>query len=384
MHGILTPAYNGRKKEEKIMIYVSGIHALNIPCSLETCGDWHSSALRWKDVDIRDSSKSIFGDYGIESGHRIPHHEGTYNVANTIRALLDLIDDGNFAQAQGMNSAFICNPAYDSEVFEKVYLLSSRDNWHEISAFMGREYRTKWLRFLKGKEKGAVSFSLSDQAASDEDVKRGISKNVHEDFMRCFLSFLNRHSAGYILKGGAALMLFYGLDRFSGDIDLDGTGRGEICAIAEEFCRENGCSFATEKDTPLTLVLLFSRDGGSTLRVTVSFRRRSLPCEDVTRIDGILVYGISTLCMMKTNAYLQKERMRDLFDLSFIVSRYSDALSAEAFDYAAEAISYRGGSEQLEYIIATQRDSLVDKKAFARIFKEAVRILGVVSDTDQA
>ena len=179
--------------------------------------------------------------------------------------------------------------------------------------------------------------------------------------------------------------LFYGLDRFSGDIDLDGTGRGEICAIAEEFCRENGCSFETEKDTPLTLVLLFSRDGGSTLKVTVSFRRRSLSCEDVTRIDGILVYGISTICIMKTNAYLQKERMRDLFDLSFIVSRHSDALSAEAFDYAAEAISYRGGSEeQLEYIIATQRDSLVDKKAFARIFKEAVRILGVASDNDQA
>lgn len=364
------------------MIYVSGIHALNIPCSLETCGDWHSSALRWEDIDIRDSSKSIFGDYGIEPSHRIPHHEGTYNVANTIRALLDLIDDGNFAQAQGMNSDFICNPAYDSEVFEKVYLLSSRDNWHEISAFMGREYRTKWLRFLKGKENGAVSFSLSDQAASDEDVKRGISKNVHEDFMRCFLSFLNRHSAGYILKGGAALMLFYGLDRFSGDIDLDGTGRGEICAIAEEFCRENGCSFATEKDTPLTLVLLFSRDGGSTLRVTVSFRRRSLPCEDVTRIDGILVYGISTLCRMKANAYLQKERMRDLFDLSFIVNKYFDELDYELLLNVAEAISYKGDLKQFDYLVATQHDEFIDDDALAESFMNAIDKLGLLTDRD--
>ena len=152
MHGILIPAYNERKKEEKIMIYVSGIHALNIPCSLETCGDWHSSALRWKDVDIRDSSKSIFGDYGIESGHRIPHHEGTYNVANTIRALLDLLDDGNVAQAQGMNEDFICNSAYDEEVFEKVFLLRDRCNWDKINAFMGKEYKMKWVRFLRRKE----------------------------------------------------------------------------------------------------------------------------------------------------------------------------------------------------------------------------------------
>lgn len=148
--------YNNKKKKGgKIMIYISGIHALNIPCSLDTCGDWHSSALRWKDIDIRDSSKSIFGDYGIEPGHKIPRHDGIYNVANTIRALLDLIDDGNFAQAQGMNDDFISNPVYDEEVFEKVHLLRSRDNWDKISAFMGKEYKMKWLRFLKEEENHA-------------------------------------------------------------------------------------------------------------------------------------------------------------------------------------------------------------------------------------
>jgi len=24
------------------MKYITGIHALNLPCSLDTCGDWHS------------------------------------------------------------------------------------------------------------------------------------------------------------------------------------------------------------------------------------------------------------------------------------------------------------------------------------------------------
>ena len=29
------------------MKYISGINALNLPCSLDTCGDWHTSALQW-------------------------------------------------------------------------------------------------------------------------------------------------------------------------------------------------------------------------------------------------------------------------------------------------------------------------------------------------
>ena len=48
------------------MEYISGIHALNLPCELETCGDWHTSALQWKRPLMRESNGSLFGDYGIE------------------------------------------------------------------------------------------------------------------------------------------------------------------------------------------------------------------------------------------------------------------------------------------------------------------------------
>lgn len=34
------------------MKYVSLIHALNLPCSLDTCGDWHTSALQWDSPNI--------------------------------------------------------------------------------------------------------------------------------------------------------------------------------------------------------------------------------------------------------------------------------------------------------------------------------------------
>lgn len=134
------------------MLYLSGIHALNVSCKLLTCGDWHASGINWHSFVLLESETSIFGDYGIEQGKTIPNNPGTFNVANHIRALLDLLVQGNYSIAQGMNEDFICNDSYTEEIFQKVSLTKSLSNWPEIDRFMGREYHTEWLRF-KEREK---------------------------------------------------------------------------------------------------------------------------------------------------------------------------------------------------------------------------------------
>ena len=129
------------------MEYITGIHALNLPCSLLTCGDWHQSAIQWERQTFQDTSRSFFGDYGIEFNVSIPEHAGVYSVANHIRALLDLLEQGNFSLAQGMNKDFICNDDYTKEVFAKVASMKVLPNWVEIDRFMGREYYSRWLDF---------------------------------------------------------------------------------------------------------------------------------------------------------------------------------------------------------------------------------------------
>jgi hypothetical protein len=131
------------------MKYVSGVHALNLPCELLTCGDWHQSGIQWHSVPLLESAGSLFGDYGIESGKSIPEHEGTFNVANHIRALLDLLEQGKFSVAQGMNNDFICNEEYNKEVLNMVLLLRGSEHWERIDRFMGREYHSKWLDYKK-------------------------------------------------------------------------------------------------------------------------------------------------------------------------------------------------------------------------------------------
>ncbi len=74
------------------MKYISGIYALNLRCSLETCGDWHTSSFSWEKLHFWESEGSFFGEYGIEPVIFVPEHEGEpLYQANHIRALLDML-----------------------------------------------------------------------------------------------------------------------------------------------------------------------------------------------------------------------------------------------------------------------------------------------------
>ena len=133
------------------MLYISGHQALNLPCSLETCGDWHTSALRWDKLDLRESNNSIFKDYGIEECASVPYHKGKYMIANTIRAALDLMIDSRFGVLQGLKEDYICNDKYTEELFNMVLKLKDEHNWENINQFMKREYLLEWCEFIGGK-----------------------------------------------------------------------------------------------------------------------------------------------------------------------------------------------------------------------------------------
>lgn len=93
------------------MKYVTGRHAMNLPCSLGTWGDYRTFAVNWDKLTILDSEDSVFGDYGIETGRTIPFlaDNKEYNIANHIRAFLDLLTIGGYASAEGMKEEYICD-----------------------------------------------------------------------------------------------------------------------------------------------------------------------------------------------------------------------------------------------------------------------------------
>lgn len=130
------------------MRYITGIHALNIHTMPDVCGDWHRGALNWQKVCWQESNQSIWGDYGIIESRFVPELNQTCNVANTIRALLDVIANQQFFYAQGMKNDYICNEKYTNEIFKKVLMLRDQPDWAAIDAFMQSEYKMRWVRYV--------------------------------------------------------------------------------------------------------------------------------------------------------------------------------------------------------------------------------------------
>jgi Uncharacterized conserved protein len=346
------------------MLYVSGVHALNISCILETCGDWHQSAIQWKNIPLIESEESIYGDYGIELNKKVPEHTETFAIANHIRALLDLLQDGKFSVAQGMKNDFICNDKYTDEIFQKVSLLKKNKNWNEIDNFMKKEYLSRWSDF-------------NEQVITLPENNSWRVK--HRVVMTEFLKYLNEKSNDFVLKGGTALMICYGLDRFSEEIEMDGV-QGNISGIIVDFCNNEGYSYSIVKDTDIAKSYVI--DYGDTerpVKVEVFFRRKSIDPDEVDRIQGISVYKVEYICIMKVNAYNRNHKIRDLYDLMYICNNFWEQLSADVKSAVREAFSYKN-IEYFTYLTKNQTDNLIDNSKLAASFLLMYDRLGLVVD----
>ena len=139
------------------MLYITGLQALNLNCSLKTFGDWHQSSLSWKVLDFVESEDSFYGDYGLEVNCHIPCHEGSFLVANHLRAILDLLLRQEFSILQGMRYNFIGVDLYDEEFFNLVYCMHVLPYWSKIDEFMRNEYFMKWVRFMEVNNGGKLA-----------------------------------------------------------------------------------------------------------------------------------------------------------------------------------------------------------------------------------
>ena len=207
-------------------------------------------------------------------------------------------------------------------------------------------------------------------------------KQAHREVIFSFLRYLNEASGCYVLKGGTALLSCYGLDRFSEDIDLDGQSP-EIVQIVEDFCVREGytCRVAKDTDTVRRCMIHYG-SVGKPLKVEVSYRRREIPADETAVVNGILVYRIEPLCIMKANAYAGRDKIRDLYDLTFICNHFFDELSPQAVALVRSALEFKG-IEQFDYITREQSDELVDTSKLAGDFLELFDRLGLLYDSEE-
>ena len=205
-------------------------------------------------------------------------------------------------------------------------------------------------------------------------------RELHGKVIADFMAFLNAKSSSFILKGGTALYLCYNLDRFSEDIDLDGREKG-LTAVVADFCESQGYSFRVAKETgTVERCMVNYGNEGKPLKIEASFRRKVIAEDETQTINGIQVYKIEQLCIMKINAYTNRDKIRDLYDVTFICKQYFDNLSPQTITLMRSAVEYKG-VEQFDYIIKDQYDELIDNEKLSEDFLTMYDRLGLLYDS---
>jgi len=162
-------------------------------------------------------------------------------------------------------------------------------------------------------------------------------RELHVLFMREILLAINSKNYPTYLKGGTALLLCYGLDRFSEDIDLDSEKSFNLENTIKEASKKLDIvidSINVPKDTETTKRYKVHYNGDMYLKIETSFRNK-INENDVSVKNGIRVYNPDVILGMKFSAiYGERARTkaRDFHDVVFLAKNYGSLFSKEQID----------------------------------------------------
>ncbi len=178
-----------------------------------------------------------------------------------------------------------------------------------------------------------------------------------------------------VLKGGTALLLCYGLDRPSEDLDFDsskkmGLERRIEAALGHDY-RIDAIKTLKNTETVQRLRLSYTHlESGiqRSLKIETSFRVDPA-ANQINAIAGIRVYKLETLFRQKVQALFQRTTGRDLYDVAFILGKNEfkpdrDLLTRLHQDFKNPT---RFGEIEQQFREAFQTDPLLSRYDFDKI-----------------
>ncbi|WRA80664.1 nucleotidyl transferase AbiEii/AbiGii toxin family protein [Helicobacter pylori] len=189
--------------------------------------------------------------------------------------------------------------------------------------------------------------SLSEQALNHEKLMRAIVKNLADTPM--------------VLKGGTALYLGYGLNRFSEDLDFD-------CHKKINLLGRVKSAIHIKKDTDSVgryMVRYATKDNKEeqTLKLEISYRDAPKESE-VNVIEGMRIAKIERIIDNKLCACFDGEhtrtKARDLFDLHFLAKHYEEHFN---LDLASRLKDFSKDPDKLvsDYLVDVKLDALLNQ-----------------------
>ena len=188
------------------------------------------------------------------------------------------------------------------------------------------------------------------------------------NFMREILQYIGEN---FILIGGTALRFFYGSDRYSEDLDFDSMGSGLNILKKLETHKDFKTWKIYEKKTTKSSTRLTIDYGGKSdfgaypLKIDISGRdkiRLRAGLLKYSKINNINVYNIETLIDMKSAAFCSRNKIRDFYDIGFLLEKYPEHFELKTLADIANKIEYNGAAElNAQLMLAMEEQNLVDR-----------------------
>lgn len=154
----------------------------------------------------------------------------------------------------------------------------------------------------------------------------------HEKLMVSILK--NLSDTLLVLKGGTALYLGYGLNRFSEDLDFDSSKKlnllNKIRSSAPHGIVIDDINVKKDTDTVSRYIVNYhvtNTDIDDSLKIEISYRTPA-PAEQITIKDGVRFSSVERIIDNKLHAAYDGDNIRtkgrDLFDLHFLARQYPE------------------------------------------------------------
>lgn len=183
--------------------------------------------------------------------------------------------------------------------------------------------------------------------------------DYQEERLKIIQEILPLLGDNFVLKGGTALKLYYGLDRYSEDIDLD-CKSSNMNFLNKLKLHKNFKSWVINIKKHTQTVFRVMIDYGSQspmgaypLKIEVSNRNKDAIRNNLLKtqkIANVNVYNIDELIKMKISAFNGRDKIRDFYDLGFLLQNFPQHFTQERLFHIKERIFYLG-KEELEKLL---------------------------------
>lgn len=194
----------------------------------------------------------------------------------------------------------------------------------------------------------------------------------------------------FILKGGTALRFYYGLDRYSEDLDFDSIGSNmDITKQLKKHKDFNSWQIYEKKVTQSSVRLTIDY-GAKTdlgiypLKIDISGRDKIRLRNNLlkySKINGVNVYNIETLVDLKSLAFCQRDKIRDFYDVGFLLEKYPQYFDDKTLANIATKIEYSGADElDAQLMIEAERYNLIERDDIEAVCNYAEKILQKIDE----